>query len=195
MHRLKSSGLLATLAFMQRLVPLVFAFLLAISAAAQTQPAATTSSKTHELDVQGSALSTDSGVDLLSGQSVTITATGNLQFMDGGAPGPAGAARGWKDLLRSMPVNSAGRGALIGRIGSDDAAQPFLVGAKLQFKVRAPGRLFLGFNGPSGDTAQGNFHVMIEISSAGSASSVSPSGASPAASTTSSTAAGVPAAA
>jgi LssY C-terminus len=175
---LKSSRLLATLAFMQRLLPVMFVFALVISAAAQTQPAASASSKTHELD-------------LLSGQSVTITAMGNLQFMDGGAPGPAGAARGWKDLLRSMPVNSAGRGALIGRIGSDDAAQPFLVGAKLQFKVRAPGRLFLGFNGPAGDTAQGNFHVTIEISSAGSASS----GASLAASTTNSSAAGAPAAA
>ena len=180
---------------MQRLLPLMFAFLLAISAAAQTQPAASTSSKTHELDVPGSVLWTDSGVDLLSGQSVTITATGNLQFMDGGAPGPAGAARGWKDLLRSMPVNSAGRGALIGRIGSDDAAQPFLVGAKLQFKVRAPGRLFLGFNGPSGDTAEGNFHVTIEIPSSGSATSVSsstsPSAAPPTGSATNSPATGV----
>jgi len=149
---------------MTRLAPLLCAFVLALSAAAQTQPAAASSSNSHELDVPGSTIWTDSGIDLLSGQNVAITATGNLQFTDGVAPGPAGAARGWKDLMRSMPVNSAGRGALIGRIGSDDAAQPFLVGAKFQFRVRVPGRLFLGFNGTSSDTAQGNFHATIEIS-------------------------------
>ena len=94
--------------------------------------------------------------------------------MDGGTPGPEGAARSWKDLLRSMPVNAAGRGALIGRIGSDDASQPFLVGAQLQLKVRAPGRLFLGINGPSGDSAQGSFHVKIQISGAAAVSSSAP---------------------
>ena len=133
------------------------------AAQAQTSPAAST---THEITVPGSTQWTDAGIDLASGQSVTITATGTLQFMDGNAPGPQGAARGWMDLLRSMPVNSAGRGALIGRIGSDDAAQPFLVGAELKFTVRVPGRLFLGINGPSGDSGQGSFHAKIEISSA-----------------------------
>jgi hypothetical protein len=151
---------------------------LAACAAAQTQPSAVPS-KTHEVDVPGSASWTDTGLDLAAGQSVTITATGTLQFMDGGAPGPQGAARSWKDLLRSMPVNSAGRGALIGRIGSDDAAQPFLVGAELKLAVRAPGRLFLGINGPSGDSAQGSFHAKIEIwgPPAGEAGSNTPSSA------------------
>jgi len=149
------------------------ALLVATCAAAQTQSPSAATPKTHELDVPGSAQWTDAGVDLALGQSVTITATGTLQFMDGNAPGPQGTARSWKDLLRSMPVNSAGRGALIGRIGSDDAAQPFLVGAQLKFTVRTPGRLFLGINGPSGDSAQGSFHAKIEISGAASAPSAS----------------------
>jgi hypothetical protein len=175
---------------MMRLLRLMCAFSLAICAAAQTQPSASqsapaataaSSSTKHELDVPGSSQWMDTGVDLLVGQSVTITATGTLQYMDGGTPGPQGAARSWRDLLRSMPVNSAGRGALIGRIGSDDVAQPFLVGAQFQLKVRVPGRLFLGINGPSGDSAQGGFHATIEVSGAETASASAPSSASGAA--------------
>lgn len=166
---------------MKRTLPLLVAFLLAMCAAAQTQTSSAAPSTTHELDVLGSAQWTDSGVDLAVGQAVTITATGTLQYMDGNSPGPQGTARSWKDLLRSMPVNSAGRGALIGRIGSDDAAQPFLVGAQLKFTVRAPGRLFLGINGPSGDSAQGNFHAKIEISGTASAPATSSTSAAGAA--------------
>jgi hypothetical protein len=72
-----------------------------------------------------------------------------------------------------MPVNSAGRGALIGRWGSDEAAQPFLIGATIKLPVRAAGRLFLGINGPSGDTGNGSFQVKIEISGNASGSSTS----------------------
>jgi LssY-like putative type I secretion system component LssY len=154
-------------------VPLLCALALALSTAAQTQTPALTTQNAHELDVQGNQPWTDTGVDLQPGQTVTITANGKLQYMDGNSPGPQGAARGWRDLVRSMPVNSAGRGALIGRWGSDEAAQPFLVGASLQFPVRAAGRLFLGINGPSGDTASGSFHVKIEISGASSVPSAS----------------------
>ncbi len=152
---------------MKRFFPVLCAILIAANAAAQTQPGSTSTQNTHEIDVPGSSLWTDTGVDLKTGQSVTITATGNLQFSDGASPDAAGAARGWKDLLRSMPVNSAGRGALIGRIGSDDAAEPFLVGTKGQFTVRVPGRLFLGYNSISNETAQGGFHATIEISGEG----------------------------
>ena len=113
---------------------------------------------------------TDTGVDLQAGQTVTITATGKLRYLDGNAPGPEGLGRSWMDLLRALPVNSAGRGALIGRVGSDEAAQPFLVGPKLQTPVRVAGRLYLGINGPSGDSAGGSFHVTLVISSAAAGS-------------------------
>jgi hypothetical protein len=156
-------------------LPLLCAFALAQSTAAQTPAPAQTPQKVHELDVSGNQPWTDTGLDLQPGQTVTITATGKLQYMDGNSPGPQGAARGWRDLIRAMPVNSAGRGALIGRWGSDEAAQPFLVGASLQLPVRVTGRLFLGINGPSGDTANGSFHVKIEIS--GNASVSQPSAA------------------
>jgi hypothetical protein len=131
---------------------------------------AQTSAQSHELEVPGNQPWTDTGVDLQAGQTVTITAAGKLRYMDGNAPGPEGLDRGWSDLLRALPVNSAGRGALIGRVGSDEAAQPFLVGAKLQTPVRAVGRLYLGINEPSGDSAEGSFHVTLAISEAAAAS-------------------------
>lgn len=173
---------------MERLFSAVCALLLATCASAQTQPSSATSSTARELEVSGSAQWTDASVDLAVGQSVTITATGTLQFTDGNSPGPEGAGRGWKDLLRSMPLNSAGRGALIGRIGSDDAVQPFLVGAQFNFKVRVPGRLFLGVNRTASDTAQGSFHAKIAISGAAPASSAAAPAAT--AATTTSTSAG-----
>jgi hypothetical protein len=131
---------------------------------------AQTSAKSHELDVPGIQPWTDTGVDLQAGQTVTITAAGKLHYMDGNAPGPEGLDRGWSDLFRALPVNSAGRGALIGRVGSDEAAQPFLVGPKLQTPVRAVGRLYLGINEPSGDSAEGSFHATIALSAAAAAS-------------------------
>ena len=42
--------------------------------------------------------------------------------------GPGGIPRGFRDLLRVLPMAQAGRGALIGRIGADGVAQPFLLG-------------------------------------------------------------------
>jgi hypothetical protein len=178
---------------MRRVLAVLGAPLLAACALAQTQPSTTAPANTQEMDISGGKLWTDTGLDVAPGQSLTIAATGTLQFSDGNSAGPAGASRSWKDLLRSMPVNSAGRGALIGRIGSDDAAQPFLVGTQFNLKVRVPGRLFLGFNGTSSDTADGSFHATIEISGApatastaagsSAASSASDAAASPAAAT------------
>src|ERR1700730_123159 len=143
---------------------LLFALALAMPAAAQTQAPAQKPQTSKEMDVTGNQPWTDTGVDLQPGQTVTIAAIGKLQYMDGSSPGPQGVARSWRDLIRAMPVYSAGRGALIGRWGSDEASQPFLIGASLQLRVRVAGRLFLGINGPSGDTANGGFHVKIEIS-------------------------------
>jgi len=134
----------------------------------QANPSST-SGPSRELDVPGNQPWTDTGVDLEPGQRLTLMASGKLSYMDGNSPGPEGLGRSWMDLLRSLPVNSAGRGALVGRIGKADAAQPFLVGAKLETAVRAAGRLYLGINGPAGDSAEGSFHVTIAVSRAATA--------------------------
>src|SRR6266853_2477082 len=131
---------------MKWLLPFLCALTLAMPAAAQTQVPAQSPQTSKEIEVTGNRPWTDTGVDLQPGQTVTITATGKLQYMDGNSPGPQGVARSWRDLIRAMPVNSAGRGSLICRWGSVDAAQPFLIGASLQLPVRVAGRLFLGIN-------------------------------------------------
>src|SRR5258706_15369693 len=90
-----------------------------------------------ELDVSASADSpwTDTGVALRTGDSLVIAAEGSLTLAQNKTVTPDGAARGFRDLLKSFPVNEAGQGALIGRIGSSDTAQPFLVGARKEWKA------------------------------------------------------------
>lgn len=118
--------------------------------------------KSQELDITGSPAWTDTGVDLKAGDTVRISATGTVHFAGARENGPDGLARGWLDLVRILPVNEAGRGALVGRIGSSDAARPFLVGPHAQIKAPIDGRLFLGLNAASNDQPDGSFHVTLE---------------------------------
>lgn len=117
----------------------------------------------QELSISGDKSWTDSGIDLRPGDRVTITAKGALEYLGGGQSGPEGLPRTFKDLLRILPINQAGRGALIGRIGNAETAQPFVVGAKHEITVRRPGRLFIGINQPPDDWASGSFTVDIEL--------------------------------
>src|SRR5216684_664227 len=73
----------------------------------------------------------DTGVDLRAGDMVIISADGSLTLTQGKQTKkltPAGASRGFRDLLKAYPLNEAGAGALIARFGSSDTAQPFLIG-------------------------------------------------------------------
>jgi hypothetical protein len=62
-------------------------------------------------------------------------------------------------------VPDGGHGALIARLGSGDAAQPFLIGQTKEFEAPVAGRLFLGINQSYKDAegAEGSFHVRIEV--------------------------------
>jgi len=122
-----------------------------------------------EIDVPAARDWTDTGIDLNAGDHVTIAATGNVQPALGAAVGPAGMARSWNDLVKSLPVNGAGTGALIGRIGDDPATVPFLVGAEKQITITRAGRLFLGVNRTSRDQVDGNFHAKVQIALAATA--------------------------
>jgi hypothetical protein len=117
----------------------------------------------QELSISGDQSWTDSGIDLHSGDRLTITAKGALEYLGSGESGPEGLPRTFKDLLRILPINQAGRGALIGRIGDAEIAQPFVVGSKHEVVVRRPGRLFIGINQPPDDWASGSFTVHIEL--------------------------------
>ncbi|MDX6614038.1 MAG: hypothetical protein QOD75_3224 [Blastocatellia bacterium] len=110
----------------------------------------------------------DTGIDLRAGDQVTISATGQVTAgqragivsPDGGRLG-AGAIFG----ASTRPVATAGVGALIGyvRLGSGQAAQPFLVGSQLTFTAQADGRLFLLVNDDNYNDNSGSFTATIRL--------------------------------
>lgn len=147
----------------------------ASSAAAAGAPAAT--GKTYEADLPGSDVWLDTKVDVLAGAEIQFTATGSITYTSTDSKGqtrtqtfgPAGLARGFRDLIHQYPAANAGHGALIGRIGSDDGAEIFTIGESQKSDIPVPGRLFLGINQGSRDAAAatGSFHVTIAVLKAG----------------------------
>jgi hypothetical protein len=122
----------------------------------------TSSALTRELDLKPDDGWVDTGIDLNAGDTIKISATGELQYINAKQPnGPEGLTRGYSDLLRVFQFNDAGRGALIGRVGTSDAARPFLIGAQLSRSAPVAGRLFIAVNQSSGDQATGSYHVSI----------------------------------
>jgi len=144
--------------------------------------------KTYEIDVPGTKQWVDTNVDVRGGAKLRFTATGKITYaadasLEGrmrtsGTFGPAGLARGWADLIHQYAVTDASHGALIGRIGSDAYAQAFLIGESKDYDVPVAGRLYLGINqgAKEASTAEGSFHVKIEILSEGSATASSVGG-------------------
>jgi hypothetical protein len=126
----------------------------------------------QEVQLTGEASWVDTGIDVQAGEHVLIVTTGKLRYADAKEEnGPEGLARGFKDLLRVLPYNEAGRGALVGRIGDPDTAQPFLVGARGDVVAPISGRLSVGINQTTSDTGDGNYTVRIEVYSAEGGSS------------------------
>lgn len=134
---------------------LVFALsLLALSAVAQSK----------EIEIPGNQTWVDTGIDVNPGDLLRCESTGTLQYPDAQQISTAeGIPRGWKDLIRILPLNDAGRGAVIGRIGSGAAARAFLIGARRESRALVAGRLFVGINQPANSTGEGSFKVKIEV--------------------------------
>ena len=117
-----------------------------------------------DFTLQGDSDWTDSGMDVQPGEHIVITATGTLRYADAKQDnGPDGLARGFKDLIRILPFNSSGRGALIGRIGDADTAQAFLIGASRDVVAPTSGRLGLGINQSKSDTGEGSYTIHVDI--------------------------------
>lgn len=132
-------------------------------------------SNPYELDVSASKQWVDTTIDLRAGEKLRLTAAGTItypasQSSNSQSPTPRsfdpdGLARSFRDLLHEYAVPDAGHGALIARLGSGDAAQPFLIGRTKEFEAPVAGRLFLGINQSYKDaeSAEGSFHVKIEV--------------------------------
>src|SRR5436190_19617185 len=119
-----------------------------------------TGKEVSDIDISGKDAWVDTKLDLRPGDKLTITATGTMKTKSGKnttSVTAAGANRGFRDLIKTYQVNEAGQGALIGRIGSSEAANPFLVGASKSWTSPRAGRLFLGINKASGDAPDGTF--------------------------------------
>jgi len=127
-----------------------------------------------QLDVAASGGWVDTGISVNPGDKVSVTSAGSLQFQQAGTAGPEGLARSWRDVMQSLPLNSAGRGALIARIGDDPAVVPFLVGAKKEFTVTRPGRLFLRVNLADNESLDGHYRANVQVTPAGTASVAKP---------------------
>ena len=131
------------------------------------QPPAGKKRISQEIQITGENSWLDSGIDVQAGERVLITATGTLRYAGAKEDnGPEGLARGFGDLLRVLPFNDAGRGALIGRIGDKDTAQAFLIGARREVVAPVSGRLSVGINQTTNDTGDGTYIVRVEVYSA-----------------------------
>ena len=118
----------------------------------------------QEVQITGDQLWMDTGIAVQPGEHVVATAAGKLRYADAKEDnGPEGMARGFKDLIRILPFNSAGRGALLGRVGEAATAQSFLIGARCNVVSFSGGSLSIGINQMNSDTGDGTYTVRIEI--------------------------------
>ncbi len=140
--------------------------------AAQASTSPTKQALSKEFTLDGSKLWTDTGINLEPGQRIVATATGTLRYSDAKADnGPGGLARGFKDLIRNLPDNASGRGALIARIGDPDVAQPFFLGTNKEVVSPISGKLSLGINQSNSDSPTGSYTVKVEVYAADSSTS------------------------
>jgi hypothetical protein len=137
--------------------------------------------RSYEVVVPATKDWVDTNIMVRGGSKLRFTATGKITYgsdqsyagklRTSGTFGPAGLPRGWADLVHQYAVKDAGHGALVGRIGSDAYAQAFLVGESKEYVVPVSGELYLGINQSTTEaaSAQGSFHVKVELLAEGSA--------------------------
>ncbi len=134
----------------------------AAAALAASLPAVLALPTGKSINLPGDQVWVDTGVDVQAGDTYRFDASGEVTYAGArSATPPDGSSKGWRDLTRAFPAEDANRGAVIGRIGSGDAALPFLIGASKQVTMPIAGRLFLGINHPSNLTADGSFTVIL----------------------------------
>lgn len=147
---------------------------------APTVQAKAGSNRSYQIDMPATKEWLDTNIDVRGGAKLRFTAKGQITYPPDesyagksrtlGTFGPNGLTRGWADLIHQYAVPDAGHGALIGRIGTAEYAQAFLIGESKEYDVPVSGRLFIGLNQSmkEAETATGSFHVEIEILEEGS---------------------------
>lgn len=141
----------------------------AIPLSAPTSASLASRKGSYTVTVPGSGDWTDAGFAVAPGDHISVTATGSLTMSDGRPSGPEGVSKGWKDLLRTFPAPNANAGALVARIGSDQAAVPFAVGGEQNQDVAAGGELFLAVNTGTALSATGEYKATVKLTKAAEA--------------------------
>jgi hypothetical protein len=116
--------------------------------------------------VPGNSRGIDTGIELRSGDQVTISATGTvIAGRRAGEVSPDGGRVSGLGIVSAYPVPNAGVGALIGyiRLASGQNTAPFIIGSQQSFAAQADGRLFLLVNDDNYSDNSGSFTVRIRI--------------------------------
>lgn len=107
----------------------------------------------------------DTGIDVRSGDQITITATGRvIAGRRIGEVGPEGGrSSGLGSIIGTRPVPSVGAGALIGylRLTDGQVTQAFLIGGNLLLNPTQEGRLLLAINDDDYSDNGGSFTVRV----------------------------------
>jgi len=141
---------------------LAIRLLLAAAIISSAAAYADSNAKSANVTVSSSPQWVDTGMDVQAGDKLHITAKGTVTMGNNTGVTADGAARAWTDTLRALIVPSAGRGALVGRIGNSDAATPFFIGADGTVQAPIAGRLYLAINADSTQTPDGSYKVHID---------------------------------
>lgn len=112
----------------------------------------------------GAGVWTPTDLTIQPGEQIVLAATGTATCPGAeNSFGPAGMARGFRDLLRILPMPQAGRGALLGRIGETGVALPFVIGERLETTTPTGGPLALGVNRTDTDGCTAAFTVHVDV--------------------------------
>jgi hypothetical protein len=101
----------------------------------------------------------DTGVEVRSGQTIYLEATGQVRWGKDRRDGPAGERNSPSNPNRPMPSRSAA--ALIGKIGNGSNDFFFIGDETGPIRVRSGGRLYLGVNDDVLTDNSGNFRVTV----------------------------------
>jgi hypothetical protein len=119
------------------------------------------SAKSVDVAVTGTSW-VDTNMDVEPGDKLHITAKGTVNMGNNLNVTAEGVTRGWTDTLRALFVPSAGRGALVGRVGNSDAATPFFIGADGTVQAPIAGRLYLAVNQDKTQSPVGKYEVHVD---------------------------------
>lgn len=110
--------------------------------------------------VGGDRTSVDTGINVRAGDTITISAEGQIRLSRNGRDFATAAGSTTGRRAANAPIPNAPAGALIGRIGDSN---PVVIGERRTFRAPRSGRLYLGINDDYFDDNTGQYNVMIDV--------------------------------